>query len=686
MSLPRRRVWSNSPLDVDGQVPMAAGDISLDQLHPHEVPLSFIKNITAPREGREDQYPPASIMASAVRVTSKSVSSAAFRRTTYETWQDDAWAMFDLVGELRFLTTTLAQRTKKGRLYVGKLSDDPSQDPVEVQNDSPLTDLLNAIGKGHLGMGEIIERMTQNLFITGDGWLIGIPNEKLDGSSDMLIDDSVQAVSLAPKTQVNRVPGLVAPDNPTTGQPVAVSPLENMTWRCLSISEVSFQQGGEVKIYLGPTPSEQIVGSPDELFMIRVWRSHPRIWWQSDSPVRSSLPTLRELVGLTMHISAQVDSRLAGAGMLIVPESASRAMKAAANLPPDSAQDPFIDALMQAMLTPIGDRSNASALVPLVVTVPDDVAGDFHHITFDKPLDVEAKALREEGIRRLALGLDAPPELLLGTNAMNHWGAWLMQEEVVQAHIVPPLQLFCNALTTQYLRPMMLENGYSEEECEQYCIWYNVDDLIIRPNKAEDAQALFDKGVLNAKALRRENGFDEDDAPADETDDPAVAAVFEMVKADPGLMLRPGLDVILKQVKALLDGRPLPAIDGSDEKKASQAVAGPNVQDVEGASVEPIMPPTGAPAIGAPAAARPVNPAPTNPAQQKVHPVGAPTIGRPAKTRPAGLQAAAVERPVALRSLLSPAQLGVHGSLSRQLGDTTVVMADDDILDLTGAK
>ena len=69
-----------------------------------------------------------------------------------------------------------------------------------------------------------------------------------------------------------------------------------------------------------------------------------------------------------MHISAQVDSRLAGAGILLVPTSATRGFKEAAGLPENSEQDPFTEALMDAMITPITDRSSAAAVVPLLVT------------------------------------------------------------------------------------------------------------------------------------------------------------------------------------------------------------------------------------------------------------------------------------------------------------------------------
>src|SRR3546814_17159695 len=60
--------------------------------------------------------------------------------------------------------------------------------------------------------------------------------------------------------------------------------------------------------------------------------------------------------------------------------------------------------------------------------------------TFHTPFDEETRELREEAIRRLALGQDAPPELLLGVGNMNHWGAWLVQADTNNTHVEPPLR------------------------------------------------------------------------------------------------------------------------------------------------------------------------------------------------------------------------------------------------------
>lgn len=475
--------------------------------------------------------PLASLMASAKRLTAKTLGnrSGAVSRS----WQADAWDMFDLVGEHRFLAVTLAGRMSQARFYVGKLAEDPNEDPVPVE-DPKLTAVLEAIGSSAAARAQLIARLGVNLFVAGDGWLAGIPRHLMPAS--MMVGNSLTID-----------PGLQAPE------PLSDSlSIEELEWRMLSISEVSTNAGGQVQIQLGEGETEKLQLNPDDVLLIRVWRPHPRKWWEADSPTRSSLPVLRELVGLTMHISAQVDSRLAGAGLLLVPQTAQRAMQVAAGQTEEEGDDFFTESLMEAMLTPIADRASASALVPLVATVPDETTEKFRYMSFDKPLDTEARPMRDESIRRLALGLDAPPELLLGTGGMNHWGAWLVLEDVVTTHLEPPLALICDALTTQYLWPVLGDQGMSPEEAHDYVIWYDVSDLVVRPNRGADAQALHDKGVISDEALRGATGFDETDAP------PALPLELELaldaVKANPALLAAPGLANLVAQIRQALAG------------------------------------------------------------------------------------------------------------------------------------
>ena len=481
-----------------------------------------------------------SLVASAKRITSKTLKDRSFRTSPVMSWQEDAWEMYDLVGEQRFLATTLANRLSQAIFYVGTLNDNPNLEPVPVESGLPV-DLLEAVGGGVSGLRQIVNRLGINLFVSGEAWLVGMPPAMADNPKDWG-DDELD--------------------------------LSDLDWRVLSISEVTTTRDGSVTLRLDQEEASWVTCAPEDILLIRVWRPHPRRWWEADSPTRSSLPVLRELVGLTMHISAQVDSRLAGAGLLVVPASAQRSLAIAADEDPDAAAadsaDQFTEALMDAMLTPIGDRANASALVPLVVTVPDESTGLFNYMSFASPLDSEARSLRDEAIRRLALGQDAPPELLLGTAGMNHWGAWLVQEDVVGTHIEPPLALICDALTSQYLRPLLIEQGMSQEEADTYAVWYDVGDMVMRPNRASDALTLYQQGVINDESLRKATGFAEEDAPES---DEVNQALFEMVQANPALLYKPGVNALREQLTAIVENADIPPLSNSRTATSAPAPA-----------------------------------------------------------------------------------------------------------------
>lgn len=512
--------------------------------------------------------PLGSLIASAQRLTSRTPLS---RSGTGGGWQENAWEMYDLVGEQHFLATTLAGRMGQARFYVGLFPEDTTSAPDPVE-DQAIADVLDAVGSSAIARAQMIVRMGVNLFVTGEGWFAGIPRYLLPHS-------------VAPEQDI--VDGLDITD---------------LEWRTLSVSEVTSSASGEITLRLGETEADKIRCSPDDVFLIRVWRPHPRRWWEADSPTRASLPILRELVGLTMHVSAQVDSRLAGAGLLIVPQSAQRAVAIAANLEETDETNPIIDALIEAMTTAIKNRDNASAVVPLVLTVPDEAAALFRFMSFATPLDGAAISLREEAIRRLALGQDAPPELLLGTGSMNHWGAWLVQEDVVTTHLEPPLALICDALTTQYLWPVLVQQGMDEEQAQQYVIWYDVSDLVVRPNRSQDAFALHKAGAIDDEALRAATGFDDTDAPTKTELPMEVDLALDLVRTAPALLNGPGLPEVVAQIRAVLKGdipdeptnpMAVPAAPAVPEKGTPEEGAPPVIPQTD--TNPPSVPPPGSP-------------------------------------------------------------------------------------------
>src|SRR6185436_20091701 len=91
-----------------------------------------------------------------------------------------------------------------------------------------------------------------------------------------------------------------------------------------------------------------------------------------------------------------------------------------------------------------------------VAMVPTEALGKNEHLKFWSELDDAVVEMRDAAIKRLALGMDVPPEVLLGVADANHWNAWLSEESAVKAHLEPKLSVLAYAFTEQYLRPSLV--------------------------------------------------------------------------------------------------------------------------------------------------------------------------------------------------------------------------------------
>lgn len=513
------------------------------------------------RPGKPTNAAPLQTMIAAASVLSRT----AIKRSHPESWQQEAWDLYDEVGELRFVANAVASAMSHARLYVGRLEDSQREDPIEVE-DGPAVELLNMIGGGPTGRGELLRRMGVQLFVPGDGWLVGLPPGFLEGDTEQADPDRLEV-----EGSLN---------------------LSDLEWHVFSVTEVKFQ-AGEIRIAVGDKDDRTI--SEEQCYLVRVWRPHPRRYWMADSPVRANLPILRELVGLTKHIAATIDSRLAGAGLLILPESATimGGIAESDQEDDDPEVDPFLAALMDAMITPIRNRDTAAAVVPVVATVRDDVAstvGQDSLIKFSTPFDAQSRDLRDEAIRRLALGLDVTPEMLLGMGAVNHWSAWLLDELNAKIHIEPVVAMICDALTVAYLRPALEAAGV--RDADSYVVWHDLSELTLRPDRSDEAQKLHALGVLSDEALRRANGFDDTDAPPVSVTDPAVDLALELVARAPSLLGNPGLPTIVEQIRAAAGignpDSPPPPPPPADIPADDAPADGPPADD--GPPVEPGLP------------------------------------------------------------------------------------------------
>ncbi|MCX5326288.1 hypothetical protein [Streptomyces sp. NBC_00120] len=406
------------------------------------------------------------ITAAASRYTSRKIRG---KGAGDQSWQQRAYDMYHQVPEVRFAAAWIGNAMSGARLFAGRRADDGTIEPAPP--DHRASEIVAQIAGGPDGQAKMLGAFGKHLTVPGEGWIIVRPN------------DSV----LSP-----------------------YSPEEGHDWRVLSVQEVRQQQGkliaeieGEEVLIPEGDPESM---DPDGPVALRVWDPDPERAIEADSPVRSALDLLEELQLLNAAVKAIARSRITGRGVLLVPKGT--------RFPSGQQQgeeDDLIEVFMTIAETAIRDPESAAATVPILLELPAETIADFKYVTFESQFDELALKLREEAVRRFAIGLEMPAEILLGLGDVNHWGAWALTSEAIRLGVEPKLGTVAYALTNQWLRPILEAEG--DPDWHRWLVWYDTSPLRVRTNRSETALQAFDRGVISAKAVRRETGFDDSDAP-----------------------------------------------------------------------------------------------------------------------------------------------------------------------------
>jgi hypothetical protein len=97
------------------------------------------------------------------------------------------------------------------------------------------------------------------------------------------------------------------------------------------------------------------------------------------------------------------------------------------------------------------------------------------------------------------------------------------------------------------------------EDWAQWVVWYDMSELTLRPDRSDDAVALYDRLEINGAALRRETGFDESDKPTDdELKEQALKIIIKTLPSGAGSALSTliGESVSITPVAAQAPGAP----------------------------------------------------------------------------------------------------------------------------------
>lgn len=388
-----------------------------------------------------------------------------------EKWQNEVWEFYDTLGEFNYGIWWLSNMLSRVRLRAAKLR--PGSDEPDITDKGTAAELMMKFGGGVTGQAQIMKRITVQLSLPGEGYVIG---EEINGQEKWQVRSVDEIKSQSGSYQ------LMDENSVTTGQ----------EWRQIS----------------------------DNSLVFRVWRPHDRYYHLADSPARSAREIMRELELVNRHIVAQYLSRLASAGIILFPAEMDFPVREEFADAPNPFMREWIEIAAEAIKTP----GTAAGVIPIPIQLDSEVLDKVKLIDFTLKIDEKIIDKRESAIKRLATKLDMPAEILLGMGDVNHWGAWQLEEGALKTHVAPVAELICQAFTESYLQPRLRASG--EDDADQWVVWYDMSELALRPDRSGNATEAYDRLELSGSAYRRELGFDEDDKP---TDDDLVEQALKVI-------------------------------------------------------------------------------------------------------------------------------------------------------------
>jgi hypothetical protein len=388
-------------------------------------------------------------------------------------WQNRALYYTDAIGELHYASQFYSRMLQRLRIFPAYLREDGQVE--EITTGLPLT-LMNRIQDPGGGRTSILGMYGKLMFITGEGYLfgtgIGEGRERWSfvWREELRFDD------------YGKVTHVLAPSIP---------------YETLNFSEATYQE----------IPEGSAVA-------YRMWTPHPRFSAWPDSPMRSVLEEAEELLILSRSVLATATSRLVRAPLLCIPEEIAPA-------PPqdsgdeDPLNDPFLRDFTAHLERAIEDPALASSLAPYVLYAQAEWIDKIKPIVLhNTDTDYLERDLRTECIRRLARGLDLPPEVVEGMSDANHWAAWWISDDMWRSHGAPKAEQFCDDMSEAYLRPALAEEGF--EGWDTVVVGYDASAVVVNPDRSKDADQAWDRGAISYKAYRNAKNFTEDDGQSED--------------------------------------------------------------------------------------------------------------------------------------------------------------------------
>lgn len=417
------------------------------------------------RKDKADQPSrPKAVLAAAMPIEGKAGKQAWQASTSDTQWQERAWYYYDAVGELWFAFNWLASAVSRATLYAAEL--DPETGLITgPTEDTRVQAAASAVMGGVEHRPQLLSTMALHWQVTGETYILIVPQ------------------------------GPGKPD------------------RWLVVARASLREQGGTWSFQDPETGvwTKLRDGVDKV--MRVWAPHPARQTNSNSAMRAGNVICAEIEKASQNIMARLDSRLAGNGILLLPQELDFPTQ-----PGETADaQTFMNLLLEAAEAAIANPGDAAAHVPIMAQVPAEfiAAVAAGHIDLATAMDSAVSELRDRAFERLGRTLDMSKEIALGQVAQaNHWTAWQIEETTYKIHAEPFLLKLGMALTSQFFRLTLTAMGIADPE--KYVLAWDISEVVSRPDDSADTNYLWEQGLISEDYVLSKYGVPDDAKPDDD--------------------------------------------------------------------------------------------------------------------------------------------------------------------------
>lgn len=538
-----------------------------DAFQKKDAPEPVVKLVTA------QEVPKASairaITASGEKINLRNPDTVASLRTrVYTEWQNDAWAYYDAISEIKYGFGLVSAVLSRVRLYPA-LSIDTDGVPISTSNyrrrkidqtrgeqekdvrgeltlPAGISDevikyhdfLVNDLFSGHGGQSALLRSYALNMCVAGECYLIKIKNKWHIRSTNEVVSTTDGRVILR-----RLRPGGSTSTTAAGGQP------------------------GDIEL-------------PKSTYVGRIWREHPRYSLEPESSMLGLREMCDELLTLQRMIRTIARSQM-NAGVLYIPEGLVAAGSSVNESTADDEEqlDEIIADIYDTVKNPIEDETNASTVFPTIVSGPKDAADSLRMISLSRDSDQFLVERCDRALERILQGLDMPKDVVSGMANVKYANALQIDESLYKGHIEPLALTLADSLTTMYIRPALKQRfNLSQEQLDYFRIWYDPSEIVTKSDPAASANTGYDNFAISAAAWRAAHGFSDTDAPSEHE----LAQRYLFLKGAPqpaqlSVLMQEAFPTITdKQRSANLANSPVPMPESAQEMLYGEVVSSPS--------------------------------------------------------------------------------------------------------------